>query len=81
MGVVKKKDAQEILYWFQTRSGSMGGEYALKWDLVKNALQGRPTNAAFLRFNAQSRDTTATRELISLLEPSLDRMLGSVGLR
>ncbi|MBI5267707.1 MAG: EpsI family protein [candidate division Zixibacteria bacterium] len=42
---------QLMLYWFETRGGSLHNEFALKWDLVKNAMLLRPTDAAFVRLN------------------------------
>lgn len=38
-----------MLYWFETRSGSIRSEYGLKLDLVKNSLLFRPTDAAIVR--------------------------------
>lgn len=38
-----------MLYWYQTRSGVVQGEYELKLDLLKNALAMRPTDAAMVR--------------------------------
>ena len=38
-----------MFYWFETRGGDLTNEFAVKWDLVKNALRLRPTDAAFVR--------------------------------
>jgi len=38
-----------MLYWYQTRSGVVRGEYGLKLDLLRNALAMRPTDAALVR--------------------------------
>jgi hypothetical protein len=79
--VVRRNDRrQEVLYWFRTGSGAIAGEYALKWDQVKSALAGRQTNAAFIRYNAEASDSGAVRQLMTLLEPPLDQILGEVGL-
>jgi EpsI family protein len=40
---------QLMYYWFETRSGIITNEFALKFDLFKNALLMRPTDAAFIR--------------------------------
>jgi len=40
---------QAMFYWYQTRGGSLSNEFALKWDLAKNSLLLRPTDAAFIR--------------------------------
>ena len=76
----KDESAQDVYYWFRTQNGRLAGEYALKWDLVRNALARRPTNTAFVRFNAQNADTTALREIMTLLEPALDGILAEAGL-
>ncbi|HSH00714.1 MAG TPA: EpsI family protein, partial [candidate division Zixibacteria bacterium] len=44
---------QLMLYWFETRSGAIHNEFGLKFDLVKNALLFRPTDAAFVRLTVQ----------------------------
>ena len=40
-----------MLYWFRTRGGIITSEFGLKFDLAKNALLRRPTDAAFIRIN------------------------------
>jgi EpsI family protein len=40
-----------VYYWFMTRAGVIRDEYALKLDLVRNALLRRPTDAAFVRLS------------------------------
>ncbi|MFH1687387.1 MAG: exosortase C-terminal domain/associated protein EpsI [bacterium] len=40
---------QLMIYWFRTRGGKLTNEFAVKWDLVKNSLSLRPTDAAFVR--------------------------------
>jgi len=45
---------QTMYYWFVTRAGVIRGEFSLKGNLVKNALLGRPTDAAFVRINFES---------------------------
>jgi len=48
--VISKGEGKQIIhYWFVTRSGIISNEFALKFDLVRNALLGRPTDAAFVR--------------------------------
>jgi len=53
-----------MLYWYETRSGPIRNEYQLKFDLVKNALLLRPTDAAIIRVTvyADYGDVTAARE-------------------
>ncbi len=43
--------AEYMWYWFVTRGGVNPSEYGLKWDLVLNSLQLKPTDAVFIRFN------------------------------
>jgi EpsI family protein len=40
-----------MLYWFETRGGTIRNEFALKWDLMQNSLMLRPTDAAIVRIN------------------------------
>jgi len=44
-------ERQVVYYWFLTRSGVITDEYALKLDLMRNALLRRPTDAAFIRLS------------------------------
>jgi len=47
---ILKDDMKELMfYWFETRSGSITNEFELKWDLMKNSILLRPTDAAFVR--------------------------------
>jgi EpsI family protein len=73
-------EANEMLYWFKTRSGTVTGEYALKWDLVKNSLARRPTDAVFVRCMASQSHGEDLRGLMAALEGPLDQLLGRVGL-
>ncbi len=72
---------EEVLYWFRSGGGTFTGEYAFKWDLVRCSLARRPTNAVFVRYNAETADSTATRELMALLQPHFDTIYRDVGLR
>ncbi len=81
MIIGRNQAQQEVHYWFRTRGGSVSGEYALKWDLIKNSLARRPTDAVFIRFTAASEDTEAMHELMGLLDHPLDDMLTEVGLK
>lgn len=40
---------QLMLYWFETRGGTIRNEFDLKFDLMKNSLLLRPTDAAIVR--------------------------------
>lgn len=80
MIIAKNDRHQEVLYWFRTQGGTFANEYAHKWDLIRSSLARRPTNAIFIRYNANPSDSDAIRELIGLLQPRLDEILGEVGL-
>ena len=71
---------QRMLYWFRTRSGTVTGEYALKWDLMRNALARRPTDAVFIRYLAEMQDEAAMRSLVQTLDPFVHSLLAEVGL-
>lgn len=45
------REQREVVYWFDTRSGVITDEFALKWYQMKNALLQRPQAAAFVRFS------------------------------
>jgi EpsI family protein len=81
MLITRGEAAEEVLYWLRSMGGTFTGEYAFKWDLVRGSLARRPTNAAFVRYNAETTDSTATRELMGLLQPYLDQILGDAGLQ
>ncbi len=80
MGIARGGSAQDVLYWFRTGGGATAGEYALKWDLVKNSLARKPTNAAFIRYNASTADSSALHEFMALLDGPLNRILQPAGL-
>ncbi len=81
MRITRNEYSDDVFYWFSTQGGRMGGEYALKWDLVRNSLARRPTNAAFVRYTAARADSAALHELMGLMQPSLDQVLGKAGLK
>jgi EpsI family protein len=71
--VSRGPDRLAMTYWFQNRGAVIGNEYAQRYQLLTNGLQGRPTDAALVRVMAldTSQGHTAlgqfTRELASLL--------------
>jgi EpsI family protein len=80
LSIDRQGSEQVMLYWFRTRSGVVAGEYALKLDLVKNSLRGRPIDAAFVRYTAPAGQEAQLRELISQLTGPLNAALADVGL-
>ena len=80
MAIEREGERRDVVYWFRTRSGRVVGEYALKFDLVRNSLGRRPTDAAFIRFMSVRDDGTALRELADELVPHIEAALGGVGL-
>ncbi len=81
MFVERNGQRQQLDYWFRTRGGSLSGEYALKWDLLRNALAGRPTDALFVRYSASMDDLPAMHELMDKLAGPLAVVESEVGLR
>jgi EpsI family protein len=49
MRISKLSQRQQMYYWFHTRSGNLCSEYSLKFDLVRNSLLLRPTDAIIIR--------------------------------
>jgi EpsI family protein len=48
--IIGARDNRQLMYyWFETRSGTLTSEFALKFNLFLNALFMRPTDAAFVR--------------------------------
>ena len=81
MRTVRKGGSQDVLYWFSTYGKATGDEYALKWEQVKNSILRRPSNAAFIRYSAATADSSALREVMTLLDQPLRQVLGEVGLQ
>ena len=80
--ITEGDNRQLMLYWFETRGGTIRDEFALKWDLMKNSLMLRPSDAAFIRLNLPippGEDVeTATRTALAWLDdfyPALERAL------
>jgi EpsI family protein len=71
---------QEVLYWFRTRTGDITGEYAMKWDLVKNSLARRRTDAVLIRYDGSHADSSAIRDLMGLLNPRIRTVLAGIGM-
>jgi len=81
MRIQRDGHAQDVFYWFTTRGGTTAGEFPLKWDLVRNSLAGRPTDAFFVRYNAPTADSTALRQVMGMLDGPLGEAMAEVGLR
>lgn len=48
--VISERERRQLMfYWFQTRGGIIRNEFELKWDLMRNSLLLRPTDAAIIR--------------------------------
>ncbi|RKX26348.1 MAG: EpsI family protein [Candidatus Zixiibacteriota bacterium] len=81
--VITEHNHRELmLYWFETRGGTICDEFGLKWDLMKNSLLLRPTDAAFIRLNLPIADgddvESATRKataFFTLFYPSISQAL------
>ncbi len=81
MRTARAEASQDVLYWFSTHGAVTGNEYVLKLQQVKNSILRRPSNAAFVRFNAATADSSALIELMSALDGPLSEVLGEVGLK
>ncbi len=71
-----------MLYWFETRGGTIRNEFALKWDLMENSLKLRPTDAAIVRINLPLADQddieVGTAKALAFLEnlmPAVEQSL------
>ena len=65
------RDQREVVYWFDTSSGVITNEFALKWHQMKSALLRRPQAAAFVRFSIPVSSTApeqSREELIRFIE-------------
>ena len=80
MGLSRRGAEREVLYWFETRGGVRSQEYALKWQLVKDSIARRPTDAAMVRYDGALADSIAVGELIADLQPHLRRILSESGM-
>lgn len=47
--IAEREQRQLMLYWFETRGGAIRNEFGLKFDLMRNSLLLRPTDAAIIR--------------------------------
>jgi hypothetical protein len=59
MTIAKRNYADQMFYWYLSRSGIIRSEYSLKLDLVKNSLLLSPTDAALIRFTIPRGNRTA----------------------
>ncbi len=69
-----------VLYWFWTRNGTITSEYNLKFDLAKNSLLRKPTDAAFIRINLAVKKTSpeamlTASQFITEIFPSINKIL------
>jgi EpsI family protein len=71
--VARGSNRVAMTYWFQNRGAVVGNEYLQRLQLLRNGLQGRPTDAALVRVMAlDTREGRAglsrfTRDLVSML--------------
>lgn len=80
--ITEGENRQLMIYWFETRGGAIRNEFELKFDLMKNSLWLRPSDAAFIRLNLpmapdESIETATGRAIAWLDEfyPSIERAL------
>jgi len=65
-----------VYYWFLTRSGTLADEYALKLDLISNALRGHPTDALFVRLTTEA-EPAVIEEFLRIMWPHISGQLTS----
>jgi len=58
---------QTMLFWYQTREGSLTSGLDLKMSLVKNNLLRKPTDVVFVRLSASCEDETPSSNSAKLL--------------
>jgi EpsI family protein len=81
--IIADRNQRELMfYWYETRSGAIRNEFALKWDLMKNSLLLRPTDAAIVRlttsFDPGDDINSVTAKAVAYLDtfyPSIDKSL------
>jgi len=64
------EETDSMIYWYQTRSGSVKRELQVKLALAKNALLGRATDIAFIRLTGSS-DVRSLFGFAQMLQPYL----------
>jgi EpsI family protein len=47
--IANEQEKELMFYWFETRTGVISNEYGLKFDLMKNSIMLKPTDAAICR--------------------------------
>jgi EpsI family protein len=66
MKIAKREVADQMFYWYRTRTGELASEYSLKLDLVRNSLLLSPTDAALIRLTvSQGRRSVAECQAIA----------------
>jgi EpsI family protein len=81
--VVRKKERTDVVvYWYDTRTGRLSGDFSLKFNLMRTALLHLPQDAAFVRWSTPIDETedldAATLRLLTAAArslPQLDRSL------
>ena len=79
--ILKDERRELMFYWFETRGGSVTNEFQLKWDLMKNSILMRPTDAAFVRLTVPMIDndvasaTQAATNFFATFRSSIQRSL------
>ncbi len=77
--ITDRQKKQLMFYWFETRSGAIRDEFRLKWDLMKNSLLLRPTDAAFVRLTVPIKGGTVEQatakasDFLNAFYPGLER--------
>jgi len=73
-----RNNRQLMYYWFETRTGKITSEFALKFNLFLNALLLKPTDAAFIRLTINLPAGHAPREGEEILQRFLSEFYESI---
>lgn len=80
--IAERENKQLMLYWFETRGGTIRDEFTLKWDLMRNSIFLRPTDAAIVRLTIPIKPgsdfDTASRlgqEFFKRFQPAIEKAL------
>ncbi len=71
-------DRQLMFYWFETRGGALRSEFGLKFDLMRNSLLLRPTDAAIIRLTLSIRPGDNIESTSIRAEEFFETMLPSI---
>lgn len=71
--MVARKGGREdvVVYWYETRTGRLTGDFGLKWNLMRTALLHQPQDMAFVRWSTPRAGGESVDE-------ATERLLGTI---